>query len=122
MTDKEIIKALECCTGDEWDICDKCPYQKYKTGRGCTYHILRDTFDLINRQQAEIERLQIRLRKERHQFEDLGKMYSEIRAEAIKEFAERLKKHLKGYGGLYCVTTMNTHIDNLVKEMVGEDK
>ena len=48
------------------------------------------------------------------------RLINEIKAEAIKEFAERLKEHLKGYGGLYCVTTMNVHIDNLVKEMVGD--
>ena len=34
--------------------------------------------------------------------------------------AERFKNSLKGYGGLYCRTTMNVRIDNLVKEMVGE--
>ena len=45
---------------------------------------------------------------------------TEVRAKAIKEFAERFKNSLKGYGGLYCRTTMNVRIDNLVKEMVGD--
>ena len=50
----------------------------------------------------------------------LSNSAKETRAEAIKEFAERFKNSLKGYGGLYCRTTMNVRIDNLVKEMVGE--
>lgn len=41
--------------------------------------------------QAEIERL----REESKSFADIGKMYSEIKAEAIKEFAERLKSKKK---------------------------
>ena len=44
-----------------------------------------------NRPQTEIERLQ----KENNQFADLGKMYSEIRAEAIKEFAELIDKDIE---------------------------
>ena len=50
MTDNEIIKALECCSYDNYQ-CDNCPYA-YKT---CT--IYKDSIDLINHQKAEIERL-----------------------------------------------------------------
>lgn len=53
--------------------------------------------------------------------EQLAKHLDSIRDEAIKEFADRLKEHLKGNGGLFCVTTMNAKIDNLVKEMVRAD-
>lgn len=42
----------------------------------------------IKEQQAEIERL----KKENHRFADIGKMYSEIRAEAYKEFAEQVNQ------------------------------
>ena len=149
MTDKEIIQALECCISDE--NCESCPLHHEKIENACILTVVefyKEILALINRQQAEIEklnvelvgmrgacnsykmhydnaqaeieRLNIRLRKEQHQFADIGKMYSEIRTEAIKEFAERLTDRLKGNGGLYSVTTMNTYIDNLVKEMVSE--
>ena len=85
------------------------------------YMAIANALDLINRQQAEVERLNIRLRKERHQFDDLGKMYSEIRAEAIKEFAERLKAELTTGMGAMRMSTLGV-IDNLVKEMVGEQE
>jgi hypothetical protein len=110
MTNKEIPKGFEYHVPDDYSITptDRCMMA------------LDNALDLINRQQAEIERMQIRLRKERHQFADLGKMYSEIRAEAIKEFAEKLAdvfySHDKGD------TYVREVVYNLVKEMVGDDK
>jgi hypothetical protein len=94
MTDAEIIKALECCRQPVGSgACNNCPfdYQRKKqleeTDKSCTELMFGCVLDLINRQQAEIERLQ----KEAERFADLGKMYSEIKPEAYKEFAERLK-------------------------------
>ena len=78
MTDAEIIKALE----QEIDLAE------YVDSDYCTntaVSLIKAALDLINRQKAEIERLQ----KENNQFADIGKMYSEIKSEAIKEFAER---------------------------------
>ena len=88
-------------------------------------------------QQAEIERLQEEIGSLNKSYpcrvdvgnsclvyarslDDYDNLIGNISAEAIKEFAERLKEHLKGNGGLYCVTTMNAKIDILVKEMVGK--
>lgn len=67
------------------------------------------------------------LQTENNQFADIGKMYSEIKAEAIKEFAERLKESKIdidvsfGYGReVYTEAVAVVEIDNLVKEMVGD--
>ena len=54
MTDNEIIKALECC-GVKHD-CSKCSYLKDATIH-CVNAIIKDAIDLIERQKAEIERL-----------------------------------------------------------------
>ena len=150
MTDKEIIKALECCR----DIDIKCETCQLWTVSECTKVLHQATLDLINRQQAEIEkwkdncskcgekttqtilylqetlaeknaeieRLQIRLRKVRNQFTDLSKMHSEIKAEAIKEFAERLI-YEEGIGRGDDRTEIYICEDDvleIVKEMVGE--
>ena len=64
MTDNEIIKALECCsTGETYDDCEKngCPFYLGIT-MGCKYidkenQLYSDALGIINRQQAEIERL-----------------------------------------------------------------
>lgn len=54
MTDKEIIKALECHAEESLDTCSLCPLLNIE---GCAYEAAEYALDLINRQQAEIERL-----------------------------------------------------------------
>lgn len=109
MTDKEIIKALECCSNQKYiSDCEKCKYFAFD----CKDTLIEQALDLINRQQAEIERLkgwQDLLKAEKH---------SLIKAEAVKEFAERLKAVSHPYADTQMVFELQ--IDNLVKEMVGE--
>ena len=108
MTDNEIIKALE----------------SYKNDIGCMHCGVKDNYllttiknalDLINRQQKDIDDL----------CKVLGRAYQEncfleasrksVRTEAVKEFAERLKKPNRWREeDIY-------YIDTLVEEMVGEE-
>lgn len=53
MTDNEIIKALECCSG--LDGCKECPAKEYNLE--CSDVLKFNALKLINRQKAEIERL-----------------------------------------------------------------
>ena len=58
MTDNEIIKALECCGFEYGNPCSVCP--KYeKDNDFCQEELHNYALDLINRQQAEIEKLQV---------------------------------------------------------------
>jgi hypothetical protein len=120
MTDERIIKALKHCY--EHKSCNDCV--GCLGAEECILNVdpAGDIYPIINRQQAEIERLQVRLRKERHQFEDLGKMYGEIRAEAIKEFADRLREFKMYVGNSQGVHITDEDIDNIVKAMVGEQE
>ena len=148
MTDKEIIKALKVCAKNETPFCcGECELGENNSSCDCVDRLLKLSLDLINRQQAEIEKLNVELvgmrgacnsykmhyDNAKAEIENLERVISylegvcestpdKVRAEAIKEFAERLKEHLKGNGGLYCVTTMNAKIDIFVKEMVGEQE
>ena len=54
MTDNEIIKALECHAEESLDTCSLCPLLNIEGG---AYEAAEYALDLINRQQAEIERL-----------------------------------------------------------------
>ena len=132
MTDKEIIKALGCChitCG-----CSECAY--VDCPEDCVETMKLDALNLINRQKAEIERLREELASkglkysllEREKAEDISGFIDDLklaRAEAIKEFAERLKKEkysvCAGHGMSECVVSVYD-INNLVKEMVGEQK
>ena len=120
MTDNEIIKALECCGNIVDSTCKKCVYHETYNA-SCVVRLMRDALDLINRQKAEIEELQRRIVFWR---EDLNYQPEIERAEAIKEFAERLKKALYSDS---CRLVFDSDldifecaIDNLVNEMCGE--
>ncbi len=114
MTDLEIKKALECCANELG--CKKCPANPHKGNYGfCTPPLIKSAFDLITRQQAEIEKL----KKDNRLFPDLGRMYRGIRAEAVEEFAEMLKeKAMQKFGWNEYVEI--EEIVNLVKEMENE--
>ena len=121
MRDKEVIKALECCVDWCGNVsCWDCPL---KNTECIHFDKLKETLDLINRQKAEIERLEKdskRLKKVEMQLDDAMKMYNVIKAEAYKEFAERLKENsiaTFSWNGVVLVE----EIDNLVKEMVGDN-
>ena len=106
MTDNEVIKALECCINDD---CDNCP----DTFGNCEHNAMRNALNLINRQQEEIEKLQ----KVNDSFTDIGKLYSEIKVEAVKEFADRLQiRCIKQDGCLW-----SSDIGAELKEMVCEE-
>ena len=124
MTDSELIKALE------------------NKVQGSDYACFEDyeILDLIERQKAELETIKdekamvFKLSEEQLNKvnENLLKSieYNErgIKAEAIKEFTERLKNKIKTECNPYGKPTFDydtsiaimRYIDNLVKEMVGE--
>lgn len=134
LTDKEIVKALECCA--TVPFCNEktdCPY------RGIDDCVKKNTFDaldLINRLQEDKQNLEIELQAMRNaangfkaEVERLKKFalirafdrfQKEAKTEAYKEFAERLKESsiaTFSWNGIVMVDD----IDNLLKELVGED-
>lgn len=110
MNDNEIIKALECCTSKGG--CLACPlYNPEYTGT-CVKSVFVNALDLINHQKTEIEGLQKRIVFWR---DDMDYHPEKERAEAIKEFAEKLKQTRVDIGGIEMVAVWN--IDSLVNEM-----
>ena len=55
MTDNDIIKALECCA-DTTKGCEDCPFLPFECIVDTENSLVKSALDLINRQQAEIER------------------------------------------------------------------
>ena len=87
------------------------------------------TLRIVEEKQAEIERLKIENQAFRSAANSYKLHYNEARTEAIKEFAERLKKKIKTECNPYGKPTFDydtslaimRYIDNLVTEMVGEE-
>ena len=144
MTDNEIIRALENeVKSTEYVDSDYCD--------GVDLTLIKSAVALINRQKTEIDELKherevliedihYSANKVNEQLEEIEKLkienkslrsaancyklhYNETRAEAIKEFADRLKQKSEyyengqGWEGKICY---DNDIDNLVKEMVGD--
>ena len=65
MTDEQIIKALECCVNDDEGVlgfCNNgCPL--FGKNANCPEVLRKNALDLINRQKAEIERLEAQHRE-----------------------------------------------------------
>ena len=115
MTDNEIIKALECLRGDAFD-CGECPYCSCYPAP-CEQQVAKDALALIARQKEEIERLKNR----DLQVEVSEKLEREIKAEAVKEFADRLKERAsRGFWETDAYIGVE-QIEELVKEMVGKN-
>ena len=124
MTDNEIIKAYGCCNlnHDECGGCDNCPC---KTEGKCSvrlgFDLEREVFNLLNRQKAEIERLKGLSKHHRILITELNNGIADAKAEAIKEFAEMVKKYqVMLFNEIYSNKGFSNAIDNLVKEMVGD--
>lgn len=119
-TDNEIIKALECCIKNDLIQCKICPY--YDMEQKCRRVLRNDVLDLLNRQRAEIERLSDYNANLQTANTSLSNEIFEIKSEAIKEFAERLKKKTDNPGkAMFDVYEYyGETIDKLVKEMTEE--
>lgn len=112
---KELIAAFKCCAKLD---CLSCPF--IRDFESCD-RLEESILDFINCQNAEIERLEGFADNmeycANHALDDLEKE----KAEAIKEFAERLKEKAFPDDSISCEMVVYVeNIDNLVKEMVGE--
>ena len=148
MTDEQIMQGLKWCYQVEGS-CGDCPYRPDDIKKAkCHDRLGNDVIGLIERQRAEIEASKELLKVIGVELENVKnlivqnnksklKIYDAYeqklktaRAEAIKEFAEKLKDEINqaiytyynhAAGGYYLAENCIDEIDNLVKEMVGAD-
>ena len=125
MTDEQLIKALECCAKTEFiSDCAKCEMFAFD----CKDILIENALDLINRQKAEIEKLEKENEKQKATLEaidnemmplpfetDFDKAIKTAKSEAIKKFAKELKNY---FSISECYLDIINIIDNFVKEMM----
>ena len=130
LTDEQIIKALEICNAESGS-CIGCSLRKLD---GCVKQLQISVLDLINRQKAEIERLEAEINEsneadreaELHaltESKESAKLFCEAinhaKSEARKEFATFLK-NLINRDLYHSGRIIIKKIDKLLKEMEGE--
>ena len=134
MTDKEIIEAfIGCCISHRLE-CEDCIYGNRLD---CLSDLYADIIALVDRQQDEIKELNAEIDKQYEQaVADIkGNLANggvschwcieQNKAEAIREFAERLKeKFLTAFDSYAYVTYGDVvmAIENIVKEMAGVEE
>ena len=147
LTDNEIKKALEECPKNVRNRnCKSCLYTTAE--KFCLDRLMEDALDLINRLQAKVEKndkveyfadktiatLQAENERLRNAYKqcawerDMVMEQDEYncklaKAEAYKEFAERLHEELRIYGikDKFNKSVFLNVVDNAKKELVGED-
>lgn len=122
LTDSDIVKALECCSSGDTNCCNKCPLDK-ECGVSIPImeELMKYALDLINRLQAENERLKDYNENLLTANTALSNEILDVKAEAYKEFADRYKELIKQYWFDYPIRIFCDEVDNLLKELVGED-
>ena len=131
MTDKEIIKALECCRDKIFKGCDNCPMDE---DNDCIEIVCANAVDFINRQQAEIDRLKAehekttvycanlfdKYEKTKIAKESLENTFKDVRTEAIKEFAKKVENKL-GIPFMVNNQVVGIVLDETIEEMAGAE-
>ncbi|MBP3936422.1 MAG: hypothetical protein IK954_02420 [Clostridia bacterium] len=132
LTDNEIIKALGNCLHRGCNVCIRRPEEYGATERQCSRGLMKDALSLINRQKAEIERLQTenKLLTDNHPanthsncvavdngliftktLADYDKLIGDIAHEAIKEFAKYLLDNYASGGVISAVDVVGAVVD-----------
>ena len=132
MTEEQIIEAAGICKTGK---CPGCPHRELYSA-SCIDKLMEDVFALINRQKAEIERVEKEAKDKERAYNDefclrkewqtkcreLLKDKQTTKFEAIKEFAERVKEKLQWDVEFDNKLVFESDIDNLVKEMTEVQK
>ena len=127
MTDKEIIKALECCGGENYeDTCPKCPI---RSDENCNCNLAKYSLDLINHQKAEIDKMKAivdqsdtNCRRVINLIGGYERQVETARAEAVKDLIEKLTEEYKEYtlADSVSIDRIFLSIKHIARRMVGE--
>ena len=122
---EEIVKALECCTNCNCDVCPYVPEQGTHKGTiGCNDELMINAISLINELTEENERLKKRLKATNYMITpderiEMIPTVESVRADTVREMQERLKVRFKGGKcNLYTVYNIQRYIDQIAEEIL----
>lgn len=127
MTDKEIIKALECCSTPHTEV--KCYCCKSTNGDICNKLNPTIILDLIKRQQAVINNLKndcsvVEVNLEEAFLKEFECEIEKAREQAVREFAKKLNAEFENFAKMVYYGTTYTLVgkgvvNKVVKKMFG---
>ena len=122
MTDSEIVNCAKGCINSV-PQCNSCPYDKVSEVVGeCENALIKDLVDVADRLQAENERLNFLLNDAYENNRGLVELLERAKAEAYKEFAERLKAKAEIIPEARLIVIKENDWYNLLEEMVGDSQ
>lgn len=120
---EEIVKALECCTNCNCDVCPYVPEQGTHKGTiGCNDELMINAISLINELTEENERLKKRLKATNYMITPDGRIemiptVESVRADTVREMQKEIEARcIKG--GIYPAFVRST-IEQIAEEMIG---
>ena len=125
LTDAEIKKALECCSVNI-PACPDCPYYERGHMVECEAALITDSFNLVNRLQAENERWSKNCDELYEQMSQRLKAELKIerrlaKAEAYKECIEKVKENFTEQFCGQKYDLIHSWFNNALKELVGDN-
>lgn len=128
MTGAEIIKALECCITKQHENC--CNLGKWSEQWNCMTDLMGKALALIKRQREEIAKLEAENAEQDqaiiNAFRYIKVVREEARAEAIREFAERIKEQsyesIDWSHGVHPLVCEFGIVEEIAEEMTEEQK
>lgn len=131
MTDNDIINNIIWCMNPN-NACADCPYYEQRKSLDCVSSLFADTIDLINRQKAEIDKLNKLCEEQNEEIKRqnektinnifLMEDIALIEAKAVKDFLIRLTMHFASYRGKDTITIKDMFqiIQKIAEETVGD--
>lgn len=113
---EDVMRALECWANGK-PCQEECSILDHEEGASCLKLTARSALALLREKDAEIERLRGHLTQLKDRYDICKQNVTIARAEAITEFADRLKARNEKRDGLsFKVVSFDT-IDQIAKEM-----
>lgn len=116
LTDEQIIKALEYYK--EQGITSEC--EKCNIKEDCRRELIAIALDLINRKDAEIERLQEGIRFERERVDNIPTLLRQAESQTIKEYIEKASIKLADNARSDYWHWIEDTLHEVEREMVGD--
>lgn len=115
----QVIAMARHCINDEHE---ECPLlSEYSSQFGCMHRVMQELLDVIASDENYVSKFVAEVEELQKDKAEVKYLKDKIRADAIKEFADRVKKYYDHLLGFSSPMLIGYYIDQIAKEMLGGD-